>query len=54
MIDSKWNDAWFLTRRPVTFEDTFDFDTDAMKAKASTRFLIWFVDWRGWTGASPS
>ena len=54
MVDSKWNDAQFLTRRPVTFEDTFDFDTDAMKAKASTRFMIWFVDWRGWAGANPS
>jgi hypothetical protein len=53
MIDSKWNDAWFLTRRPVAFDDTFDFDTDAMKAKASCRFMIWFVDWRGWCGANP-
>lgn len=54
MIDSRYNDAQYLTRRPVTFEDTFDFDTDAMKAKATTRFVIWFVDWRGWAGVNPA
>jgi hypothetical protein len=54
MIDSKLNDAWFLTKRPVTFDDSFDWYTDAALYKVSTRFLIWFVDWRGWYGMNPS
>ena len=54
LLDSSLNDAHFLVRRPVTFDDTFDFDTDAAKFKATTRILIWFVDWRGWFGAFPS
>lgn len=53
MLDSKYNDAHFLVRRPVEFDDTFDFDTDAAKYKGSMRFLIWFVDPRGWVGANP-
>lgn len=52
--DSKMNDANFVTRRPVQFDDDFDFNTDAALYKCSTRFLIWFVDWKGWTGANPS
>lgn len=54
MLDSKLNDAHFLMRRDVEFDDTFDFDTDAAKYKGSMRFLIWFVDPRGWVGANPS
>lgn len=54
LVDSRLNDAWFLMRRPVEFDDEFDFDTDAAKYKASTRFLVWFVDWRGWFGDDPS
>lgn len=54
MIDSKNNDAWFLNRRAIEFTDTFDFDTDAAKYKGSMRFLIWFVDWRGWCGCNPA
>ena len=54
LIDDTRNDAWFLTRRPVTMEDSDDFDTGALKVKATTRFLIWFVDWRGWYGQNPS
>lgn len=54
MVDSKYNDAHYVVRRAVEFDDTFDFDTDAAKYKATTRFLIWFVDWRGWVGANPS
>lgn len=53
-IDSKHNDAHFLMRRPVEFEDDFDFYTGAAMFKATTRFLIWFVDWKGWFGAKPS
>lgn len=54
LIDSKLNDAWFLTRRALEFDDTFDFDTDAAKYKASMRIMTWFVDWRGWFGSNPS
>ncbi len=52
--DDKYVDAHFLVRRPVDFDDTFDFDTDAAKYKTTTRFVIWFVDWRGWVGVNPS
>lgn len=54
MQDSSLNDAHFLMRREVEFSDTFDFDTDAAKYKGSMRFLIWFVDPRGWVGSDPS
>jgi hypothetical protein len=54
MIDSKWNDAHFVTRRPVEFDDDFDFNTDAALYKVTTRFLIWFVDWRGWLGSNAT
>lgn len=53
-ISSMLNDAHFVVRRAVTFDDTFDFDTDAAKYKCTTRFLVWFVDWRGWVGAFPT
>ena len=52
--DSNLNDAWFMVRRPVEFTDEFDFDTDAAKFKTTTRFLVWFVDWRGWYGSNPA
>lgn len=54
MIDSKWNDAHFVTRRPVEFDDDFDFNTDAALYKVTTRFMIWFVDWRGWIGSNAT
>jgi hypothetical protein len=54
LVDSRMNDAHFLVRRAVEFDDTFDFDTDAAKYKATERILIWFVDWRGWSGAFPT
>lgn len=54
MIDSKLNDAHFVVRRALTFDDDFDFNTDAALYKATMRFLIWFVDWRGWLGTNPS
>lgn len=53
-IDDRWNDAWMLIRRPVEFDDDFDFLTDAALYKTTTRFLIWFVDWRGWVGVDPT
>jgi hypothetical protein len=54
LIDSKWNDAMYVTRRAVVFEDSHDFVSGAALFKATTRFLIWFVDWRGWVGVNPS
>lgn len=54
MVDSKMNSAQFLMRRELEFDDTFDFDTDAAKYKASMRFLIWFTEPRGWVGSNPA
>lgn len=54
LLDSKLNDAHMVVRRPIEFDDEFDFDTDAAKYKCSTRFLIWFVDWRGWFGSNAT
>lgn len=54
LVDSRLNDAWFLMRRAAEFSDDFDFDTDAAKYKVTTRFLVWFVSWRGWFGSNPS
>jgi hypothetical protein len=53
-VDSRLNDAWFLIRRKITFDDTMDFDTDAAKYKATTRFMIWVPTWHGWAGANPT
>lgn len=50
MFDSKQNDANFVTRRAPLFEDDWDFNTKAALYSVSTRFLIWFVSWRGWVG----
>jgi hypothetical protein len=54
LIDSRYNDANYVTRRAIEFDDDFDFNTDAALYKATTRFLIWFVDWRGWVGSNAS
>ena len=54
LMDTELNDAHFVVRRAVDFDDTFDFDTDAAKYKTTTRFLVWFVGWRGWAGSNAS
>ena len=54
MIDSKYNDAHFLMRRPARMEEKEDWDTGALQTKVTTRFLIWGVDPRGWVGVNPS
>lgn len=54
LIDSKYNDAHLDVRRPVEFDDTQDFDTGALKYKATTRFVVWFGDPIGWYGANPT
>lgn len=50
MFDSKLNDCHFVTRRAPLFEDDWDFNTKAALYSVSTRFLIWFVNWRAWYG----
>ena len=54
MIDSRLNDAMYIVRRPIDFSDTFDFDTDAAKFKATMRFAIGHVDPIGWFGSNPT
>lgn len=54
LVSSKLNDAWLLIKRAIEFDDTFDFHTDVSSFKATMRFLIWVVDWRGWAGANPT
>ncbi len=54
MNESKRNDAHFIIRRAVEFDDTFDFDTDVAKYKATTRFIVVVFDWRGWSGTVPT
>lgn len=53
MQSSKLNDAHFVTRRAVTQDDNYDFLTRAAQYSATQRFLIWFVDPRGWYGSNP-
>lgn len=54
LVDDMLNDAHFVTRRAPTFEDDYDFTTGVALYKVTTRFLIWFVDWRGWFGSNPT
>jgi hypothetical protein len=54
MVDSKYNDVQFQVRRAVSMDDTFDFETDNAKYKCSTRFVIWYYDWRGWAGSNAT
>lgn len=54
LIDPRLNDCNLVIRRPVTMNDTFDFNTNSMLNRVDTRFLVWFVNWRGWVGANPT
>lgn len=54
MIASQINDCHFVTRRAPLFEDDKDFNTGAALFKVSTRFLIWFVNWRAWYGSAAT
>lgn len=54
LVDSKLNDAHFVMRRAPKYEDDFDFSTGAMLNKVTTRFLIWFISWRGWYGQAAT
>lgn len=52
--DSRYNDAFLNVKRAMEFDDTFDFDTQAAKFQATTRFIVMVVDYRGWWGANPT
>lgn len=54
LVSSRLNTAELLIKRAIEFDDTFDFFTDVATYKATTRFLIWVTDWRGWAGANPT
>lgn len=54
MQDSRYQDAMLDVRRPMNFDDTFDFDTGAAKFKADTRFRVMVVDYKGWWGSLPT
>jgi hypothetical protein len=54
MQDSRYQDAFLSVKRAMEFDDTFDFDTQAAKFQATTRFIIMVVDYRGWWGANPT
>jgi hypothetical protein len=54
LVNSQLNDAHVAVRRAVEFDDTYDFDTDVMKNKCTTVFMIVIFDWRGWSGSSPT
>lgn len=54
LIDSSMNDAQYVVRRPVEFDDSFDFNTDAALYKCTTRFLVFVVDFHGHAGAFPT
>lgn len=53
-LQSANHDAHFLFRRRPEFTDTFDFDTDAAKYKATQRINVFFFNWRGWVGSNPA
>lgn len=54
LIDSAMNDAQYVVRRPVEFDDSFDFNTDVALYKCTTRFLVFVVDFHGHAGAFPT
>lgn len=54
LVSSRLNDAHMLIRRAMEFDDHYDPVTMVSRYLASTRFLVWVVDWRGWSGASPT
>ena len=51
---TRYNDAQFVTRVAPQVTDWKDEKTGAMLMKVRERYLIWFVDPRGWAGSNPS
>jgi hypothetical protein len=54
MVDSRLNDAHFLTRKGVQMTDWEDKPTGTQFVKNRMRILTYFYDWRGWVGANPT
>lgn len=54
LIDEKLNDAHLLVRRAVKTSDWYDNNTQVSNYQVDTRFLVWFVNWRGWYGMNPA
>lgn len=53
-VDEKYNDAHLDVRRSLEVRDWYDEDISAMKVSASERYMLYFVDWRGWFGINPT
>jgi len=54
MLDSRLNDAHFLTRKGIAFRDWEDKPTQTQFVANRMRILSYFYDWRGWVGANPT
>jgi len=54
MIDPSLNDAHLDIRSKLSLKDWYDNDTDVQKVRARMRIFLYFYNWRGWYGASPS
>lgn len=54
MQDPSLIDSHFLFRVSPTFDDAFDFETDAAKFKGRQRINVYFFDQRGWIGSNAT
>jgi hypothetical protein len=54
MLDSSLNDANFDVRKSLSLKDWYDENTDTQFVRARMRLFLYFYDYRGWYGASPS
>ncbi len=53
-VDESMNDAHLDVRRALEIRDWYDEDISAMKVSASERYMLYFVDPRGWFGSNPT
>jgi len=54
LVDSKLNDAHFLTRKGLTVRQWEDDSTQDMFVATRMRVLSYFYNWRGWVGSNPT
>lgn len=54
LVDSKLNDAHFLTRKGLTTRTWEDDSTQDMFVATRMRILSYFYNWRGWVGSNPT
>jgi hypothetical protein len=54
MLDDSLNDANFDVRKSLSLKDWYDENTDTQFVRARMRLFLYFYDYRGWYGASPS